>query len=256
MELNGRNLALNDLEVRYALLVLDNQNLQELWNWESRKTKLRINGGKVFFHFNSKLCPNKIKELQKYAEVREWDERDVSPSSNGDRVACNVVDMNISVWGIKANVVGLSWKNFRKTHEDMDFRSLLGYVIYYREAPDKNVTIFDGRDACGADEWKIDDVDANDEDESIITLLPHLKPFTRYAAYMRTYTIASALVGAQSPIIYFTTRPSKKANEVGNREAARFFNVDESNIRLWRRNKTNFENCDRRKRADRHGKPH
>ncbi|GFS92382.1 hypothetical protein TNCV_1551601 [Trichonephila clavipes] len=39
----------------------------------------------------------------------------------------------------------------------------------------------------------------------------------------------------------------EKANEVGNREAARFFNVDESNIRLWRRNKTNFENCDRRK---------
>ncbi|GFS87781.1 uncharacterized protein TNCV_4213881 [Trichonephila clavipes] len=47
-----------------------------------------------------------------------------------------------------------------------------------------------------------------------------------------------------------------KANEVGNREAARFFNVDESNIRLWRRNKTNFENCDRRKRGDHRGKPH
>ncbi|GFX27200.1 DUF1758 domain-containing protein [Trichonephila clavipes] len=48
----------------------------------------------------------------------------------------------------------------------------------------------------------------------------------------------------------------EKANEVGNREAARFFNIDESNIRLWRRNKTNFKNCDRRKRADRRGKPH
>ncbi|GIY56894.1 insulin-like receptor [Caerostris extrusa] len=153
-------------------------------------------------------------ELQKYAEVKEWDERDVSPSSNGDRVACNVIDMNITVWGVKPNVVGLSWKNFRKTHGDMDFRSLLGYVIYYREAPDQNVTIFDGRDACGADEWKIDDVDANDEDDSIITLLPHLKPFTTYAAYMRTYTIASALVGAQSPIIYFTTKPSTPSSPV------------------------------------------
>ncbi|GFW08102.1 pogo transposable element with KRAB [Trichonephila clavipes] len=48
----------------------------------------------------------------------------------------------------------------------------------------------------------------------------------------------------------------EKANEVGNREAARLFNVDESNIRLWRRNKTNFENCDRRQTADRRGKPH
>ncbi|GFX40392.1 uncharacterized protein TNCV_4320251 [Trichonephila clavipes] len=41
-----------------------------------------------------------------------------------------------------------------------------------------------------------------------------------------------------------------------NREAARFFNVDESNIRLWRKDKTNFENCDRRYRANHRGKPH
>ncbi|GFX86167.1 uncharacterized protein TNCV_2560491 [Trichonephila clavipes] len=54
----------------------------------------------------------------------------------------------------------------------------------------------------------------------------------------------------------FKLNAVEKANEVGNREAARFFNVDESNIRLWRRNKTNFENCDRRKRVDRRGKPH
>ncbi|GFW43497.1 hypothetical protein TNCV_4768501 [Trichonephila clavipes] len=54
----------------------------------------------------------------------------------------------------------------------------------------------------------------------------------------------------------FKLNAVEKANEVGNQKAGRFFNVDESNIRLWRRNKTNFENCDRRKRADRRGKPH
>ncbi|GFX74810.1 uncharacterized protein TNCV_636371 [Trichonephila clavipes] len=54
----------------------------------------------------------------------------------------------------------------------------------------------------------------------------------------------------------FKLNAVENANEVENREAARFFNVDESNIRLWRRNKTNFENCDRRKRTDRRGKPH
>ncbi|GFV24899.1 syntaxin-1A [Trichonephila clavipes] len=31
-----------------------------------------------------------------------------------------------------------------------------------------------------------------------------------------------------------------------SRKSARFFSVDELNIRLWRKNKTNFENCDRR----------
>ncbi|XP_015912635.1 insulin-like peptide receptor isoform X2 [Parasteatoda tepidariorum] len=199
----------------YALLVLDNQNLQELWNWESRKNKLMIKGGKVFFHFNSKLCPNKIEELKSHAEVMPWDERDVSPSSNGDRVACNVIDMDMEVWRVGANVVGLRWTNFRLAHKNIDFRSLLGYVVYFKEAPDGlgNVTIFDGRDACGADEWKIDDVDAN-EDPTVITLLTHLKPFTRYAAYMRTYTIASAAVGAQTPIIYFQTKPATPTSPV------------------------------------------
>lgn len=72
----------------YAFLVLDNQNLQELWDWKSRKEKLIIRKGKIFFHFNSKLCPSKIIELKEYAELLDWDDRDVSPSSNGDRVAC------------------------------------------------------------------------------------------------------------------------------------------------------------------------
>ncbi|GFT11905.1 uncharacterized protein TNCV_1360951, partial [Trichonephila clavipes] len=48
----------------------------------------------------------------------------------------------------------------------------------------------------------------------------------------------------------------KRYREVEIEKLQDFSNVDESNIRLWRRNKTNFENCDRRKRADRRGKPH
>ncbi|KFM63998.1 Insulin-like peptide receptor, partial [Stegodyphus mimosarum] len=208
-----RNLTLIKGEQRdkkdYAFLVLDNQNLQELWDWENRKVNLTIAGGKVFFHFNSKLCPNKINELKKYANVKDWDDTDVSPSSNGDRVACNVVDMELQVWTLSHGVVGLKWKDFRKTHTDMDFRSLLGYVVYYREAPDRNVTMYDGRDACGTDDWKVDDVEANDDPDAndVLVIIPHLQPATTYAAYMRTYTTASALVGAQTPIIYFTTKP-------------------------------------------------
>ncbi|XP_035228119.1 insulin receptor-like, partial [Stegodyphus dumicola] len=208
-----RNLTLIKGEQRdkkdYAFLVLDNQNLQELWDWENRKVNLTIAGGKVFFHFNSKLCLHKINELKKYANVKDWDDTDVSPSSNGDRVACNVVKMELEVWILSHGVVGLRWKDFRKTYTDMDFRSLLGYVIYYREAPDRNVTMYDGRDACGTDDWKINDVEANDDPDAndVVAIIPHLQPATTYAAYMRTYTTASALVGAQTPIIYFTTKP-------------------------------------------------
>lgn len=56
----------------------------------------------------------------------------------------------------------------------------------------------------------MDDVEADDDSDYVITLLTHLKPATQYAAYMRTYTIASASVGAQSNIIYFTTNPDSK----------------------------------------------
>ncbi|GFX53011.1 brkDBD domain-containing protein [Trichonephila clavipes] len=44
----------------------------------------------------------------------------------------------------------------------------------------------------------------------------------------------------------FKLKVIEKATEVGNREAARIFSIDELNIRLWRKNKTNFENCDQR----------
>lgn len=32
-----------------------------------------------------------------------------------------------------------------------DARKLLGYEVYTIEAPYKNVTLYDGRDACGGD---------------------------------------------------------------------------------------------------------
>ncbi|GFV13977.1 insulin receptor [Trichonephila clavipes] len=116
----------------YALLILDNQNLQELWDWQNRKSKLKILNGKIFFHFNSKLCPSKIQELKKYAETVDWDDRDVSPSSNGDRVACDVTNMNVTVQSLTPSVVRVKWESFHK--QLYDERSLLGYVIYYREA--------------------------------------------------------------------------------------------------------------------------
>lgn len=45
----------------------------------------------------------------------------------------------------------------------------------------------------------------------------------------------------------------EKAEEIGNREAGRIFSVDESNIRLWRKNKAKLQNMDRKRRAVRRG---
>lgn len=101
-----------------------------------------------------------------------------------------------------------------------DVRSLLGYVVYFVEAPYQNVTMYDGRDACGGDGWRVDDVSvetsvdfvpSNSSEPQEPTYLSHiltqLKPYTQYAYYVKTYTIATERSGAQSKVTYFTTMP-------------------------------------------------
>lgn len=70
--------------------------------------------------------------------------------------------------------------------------------------------MYDGRDACGGDGWQIDDVVDNERNSAIITiLLPFLKPYTQYAFFVRTYTVAYEQKGGLSDIQYFTTLPYK-----------------------------------------------
>jgi len=60
----------------------------------------------------------------------------------------------------------------------------------------------------------VDDVSANsiEANESEFHLLSGLKPYTQYAVYIETYTVApqqtSKRVGARSPIIYEWTSPA------------------------------------------------
>ncbi|KAK0096847.1 hypothetical protein PV326_004167 [Microctonus aethiopoides] len=200
----------NDLENgKYTLAVLDNQNLQELWDWETHQPiKLYSKNGsaKVFFHFNPKLCLQKIKNLRDHAGLQEFSDLEVAPNSNGDKVACNVTELKAEVIKKTSEAAIIQWETF--THHDL--RSLLGYVIYFIEAPNQNVTIYDGRDACGGDGWKVDDVPAEFSDSGgqlIATPLTRLKPYTQYAFYIKTYTIATERSGAQSKVNYFTTMP-------------------------------------------------
>jgi len=69
-------------------VLLDNQNLQELWDWDSREKNLRILKGRLFFHFNPKLCLNKIEQLKEVANLANFTDLEVAANSNGDKVAC------------------------------------------------------------------------------------------------------------------------------------------------------------------------
>lgn len=72
-------------------MVLDNQNLQDLWDWKNRT--LRIERGKLFFHFNPKLCYSKIEILRDNAKLGNFTELEVAATSNGDKIACMYSDL-------------------------------------------------------------------------------------------------------------------------------------------------------------------
>lgn len=76
---------------RYALVVLDNQNLVDLWDWKHRSSGLRIGNGRLFFHFNPKLCFQKIEELIKKTNLSAHTDLEVARNSNGDKTACGYI---------------------------------------------------------------------------------------------------------------------------------------------------------------------
>ncbi|XP_046398133.1 insulin-like peptide receptor [Ischnura elegans] len=191
-------------QYKYSLVVVENQNLQELWDRDSKKDMVKILNGRPFFHFNPKLCISKIDQI-KQANFTNFTDIEVAKSSNGDKVPCNVSELKVRVTIKTAAGAVITWNAFK--HHDP--RSLLGYVVYVKEAPTQNVTLYDGRDACGGDGWQVYDVDPNGNSTENTHLITHLKAYTQYAFYVRTYTIATETTGAQSKIHYFRTEPDE-----------------------------------------------
>ena len=120
----------------YSLLVLDNANLQELFLLNDTR-QLEIRRGKLFFHMNPKLCMNQIEKLRNFGTIpslggKGFDDHDVSPNSNGDRMPCAYTNLNLTVKSTLQKGVMIEWLNFQKRLTD--FRLLLGYFIHYRVA--------------------------------------------------------------------------------------------------------------------------
>lgn len=57
---------------------------------------------------------------------------------------------------------------------------------------------------------KLDPFTKCDKIQPLFRLLTSLMPYTRYAAYVKTYTTLQDKKGAQSPIIYFRTLPGRE----------------------------------------------
>lgn len=195
----------------YSLYVVENQNLQKLF-----PRNVTVQNGKMFFHFNPKLCRSHIIEIKEHFVALRGEtlsSLDVSELSNGDRVACNVTKLKADLVQARSHVALIQLEPL--PYEDD--RSLLGYTLYLMPAASENVSQYESRDACGGDGWLVSDVPKERESSNSSTvkksnipvLIQNLKPHTRYAYYIKTYLVAAEKQGGQTDIKYFWTAPAK-----------------------------------------------
>ncbi|XP_053611419.1 insulin receptor-like isoform X2 [Plodia interpunctella] len=207
-----------------TLNVFNNPNLELLWDFQAHGP-LNITGGSLFIHLNPKLCYARIVPLKNMTSnpPSQFTEIEVSEDNNGNQGSCDQVQLHLKVHQNGVRVI-LTWNAYCPG----DSRKLLGYSVYYIEA-EKNVTLYEQRDAC-SDTWNVidrtkDEVRSANATAEVtsptelmrdpcpvqpsFTMLPDLKPFTRYAAYVKAYTTQQDRKGAQSSIIYFKTLPGR-----------------------------------------------
>ncbi|XP_062251588.1 insulin receptor b [Platichthys flesus] len=197
----------------YAFYALDNQNLRELWDWS--KHNMTIPRGRMFFHYNSKLCMTEIRKMEEITGTKDRNQKnDIAVRNNGDQASCETKMLKFTVIKTTSNMIMLKWEPFWP----LDFRDLLGFMVLYKEAPYRNVTEFDGQDACGSNSWAIADVDTPSRStegkrgEDPGHLIRPLKPWTQYAIMVKTQLSASdehQVHGAKSEIIYVRTNATK-----------------------------------------------
>ncbi|MEQ2205479.1 hypothetical protein XENOCAPTIV_000184, partial [Xenoophorus captivus] len=71
----------------YSFYALDNQNLRQLWDWS--KHKLTILQGRMFFHYNSKLCMSEIRKMEEVTGTKERRvKNEIASKTNGDQASC------------------------------------------------------------------------------------------------------------------------------------------------------------------------
>lgn len=197
----------------YSFYALDNQNLRLLWDWS--KHNLSIVQGRMFLHHNSKLCMREIRRMEEITGTKSRQvDNDISIKNNGDQASCENQVLKFTTIRTHNDKILLKWEPFWPP----DFRDLLGFMVLYKEAPYRNVTEFDGQDACGSNSWVIADVDppqrASDgkQQQDPGLLISALKPWTQYAVMVKAQLSASdehQVMGAKSPIIYIRTNATK-----------------------------------------------
>uniref|UniRef100_A0A8C5Q2V6 Tyrosine-protein kinase receptor n=1 Tax=Leptobrachium leishanense TaxID=445787 RepID=A0A8C5Q2V6_9ANUR len=193
----------------YSFYALDNPNLRQLWDWN--KHNLTITHGKLFFHYNPRLCISEIHRMEEISGTKGRQEKtDIATKTNGDQASCEEDKLQFNHIVLGSDKVVIKWNAYWPP----DYRDLLGFMLHYREAPNRDVTEFDGQDACGSNSWIVVDVDPpvripeGKAQTSPGCFLRGLKPWTQYAIFVKTLVSISyerRTYGAKSDILYIRT---------------------------------------------------
>ncbi|XP_056135138.1 insulin-like growth factor 1 receptor [Lampris incognitus] len=193
------------LDDMYAFSAFDNQHLQYLWDWKQHN--LTIKTGKLFFRANPKLCISEIRKMwQKTGVQGDFEQSDIR--NNGDRASCESTILKFKSNSTSSTRIKLTWERYRPP----DYRDLISFIVYYKEAPFQNITEFDGQDGCGSNSWNMVDVELRqDKDTDPGVLLSNLKPWTQYAVFVKAITLMvedKHMPGAKSKLVYICTTPA------------------------------------------------
>ncbi|XP_044009399.1 insulin receptor-like [Aphidius gifuensis] len=191
-----------------SLVVLDNPNLSSLF---SDNQTIEIRAGRFFFHYNPKLCLSKIQALGYKSKMGKFTEMEVQPESNGEKVACDIVNIKIITNNTMSNSTDIVWD----VYQPSEGQSLLSYLLNYIQTD--SPTISYEVNSCGNNNtWNVIDIDISKQHgtlNKITKKIDNLKPWTRYAVYVKTLSTRNnnslPSPTGQSEIIYFRTKPSR-----------------------------------------------
>ncbi|XP_065208199.1 insulin receptor-like isoform X2 [Planococcus citri] len=186
-------------ENRYSLTVKDNKNLQELWDWDKRPNGagLQIPRGKVFFHFNPKLCLTEIERMGREANLQlPFTNLEVSRESNGYQSICNPTAMNVTVESRTAHSVILALHLAPNTSTENIGR----FMVFYKEASEfqTNESTHDSFSECES-QWRVNNYDGSTfSNGTLYMLITRLEPYVEYFYFVRSYTTLSSSIGTTS----------------------------------------------------------
>lgn len=121
-------------KTKFSLVVKDNKNLESLF-----PQNVTVERGRIFFYNNPKLCTSVVKEFKNnVTDLRNESQlqiNEVSPYSNGDKTACNVIELDVQIKNTSDNSIVLQLESLANSNE----QQLIGYLLYYMPAPFQNV---------------------------------------------------------------------------------------------------------------------